>query len=162
MIFTYGVSVVHRPGVPPVNPQSPVSASSQAYGEKQASIQHLGEQRRSSCDPETTHVFLKQPQGQPLWWVHLPDGCRVSAASNQILHHWVGASHTLSKILLSGGIKKIKQKKNPTKQKTLFCSIPRKCALGVWRTESKINKKISEESNEKLKTAPCPGPCVLF
>lgn len=36
---------------------------SRPVGKKQASVQRLGEQRRCSGDPETTNVFVKQPQG---------------------------------------------------------------------------------------------------
>lgn len=104
MVLTPRVSVVHRTGGPSNEP-SVLSASSQAYGGKQASIQHVGKQRMSSCDPETTHVFLKQPQGT----ASLVSALTFSAASNQILHHRVGASHTLSKILLSEEIRKTKK-----------------------------------------------------
>lgn len=147
MLLIYEVTVVHRPGVPPMNPQPSLQMPHpRPMGEKQASVRHLGEQRRSSCGPETTNVFVKQPQGTASWWVHSPDGCGLSAASNQILHHWVGASHILSKILLSGRIKK--QQKKP-----LFCSIPRKCALGVWGEQNpkptrKYQKKAMENRRE--------------
>lgn len=104
MVLTPRVSVVHRPGGPSNEPLV-LSASSQAYGEKQASIQHLGKQRMSSCDPGTTRVFLKQPQGT----ASSVSALTFSAASNQILHHCIGASHTLSKILLSGEIRKTKK-----------------------------------------------------
>lgn len=40
-----------------------LEASPQASGEKRASVQHLGEQRRSRRDLETANVFLKQPHG---------------------------------------------------------------------------------------------------
>lgn len=148
MVLTPQVSVIPRPG-DPSNEHSVLSASSQAYGGKEASIRHVGKQRMSSCNLETTHVFLKQPQGT----ASLVSALTFSAASNQILHHRVGASHTLSKILLSGEIKKTEKH---------FALYLESVLLGLWRTESKINKKVSEESNEKLKTAPCLGPCVLF
>lgn len=95
--------------------------------------------------------FLSNHKGQPLWWVHLPDGCSLSAASNQILHHWVGASHTLSKILLSGGIKK---------KTNLFCSIPRKCTLGVLKDriqnqQESIRRKQSKTEDSTLSWAMC-------
>lgn len=95
--------------------------------------------------------FLSNHKGQPLWCVHLPDGWGLSAASNQILHHWIGASHTLSKIPLSG---RIKEKKKS--QKPYFALYLESVLCGFKGTESKTNKKLSEESNGKLKTAPCP------
>jgi hypothetical protein len=45
---------------------------------------------------------------------------------------------------------------------TLICFIPRKCALGVWRAESKTNKKVAEEGNGKLRQHPILGHVFCF
>lgn len=62
-VLKYGVTGTQTWGPSREPAALSLAASSRASGEKPASIRHLGEQRGSSCDPETTNVFLKQPQG---------------------------------------------------------------------------------------------------
>lgn len=54
--------------------------------------------------PKTLNAFFKRPQGTGCLVSALTRWLGLSSASNQILHHWVGASYTFSKILLSGGV----------------------------------------------------------